>query len=90
MEMDEETRRLAEEVGTAINESVQQSAAVAAAIERLREAGFEMELTLKLEIGLRPHAGEDQPANEDAEVYQFTDEDLRVLRSMKIKIDSEG
>jgi hypothetical protein len=90
MEMDEETRRLAEEVGTAINESVQQSAAVAAAIERLREAGFEMELTLKLEIGLRPHAGGDEPANEDAEGYEFTDEDLRVLRSMKIKIDSEG
>lgn len=88
--MDEETRRLAEEVGTAINESVQQSGAVAAAIERLREAGFEMELTLKLEIGLRPHAGEDEPANEDAEGYEFTDEDLRVLRSMKIKIDSEG
>ena len=88
--MDEETRRLAEEVGTAINESVQQSAAVAAAIERLREAGFEMELTLKLEIGLRPHAGEGEPANEDAEAYEFTDDDLRVLRSMKIKIDSEG
>ena len=85
--MDEETRRLAEEVGTAINESVQQSAAVAAAIERLREAGFEMELTLKLEIGLRPHAGEDEPTGEDGGSLDFTEEDLRVLRSMKIKID---
>lgn len=43
--MDEHTKKLAEEVGTAINESVQQSPGVAAAIERLREAGFEMELT---------------------------------------------
>ena len=60
MEMDEETRRLAEEVGTAINDSVQQSASVAAAIERLREAGFEMELTLKLEIGLRPQNEDDE------------------------------
>jgi len=85
--MDEETRRLAEEVGTAINESVQQSAAVAAAIERLREAGFEMELTLKLEIGLRPHASDDEPASEDSGSLDFTEEDLRVLRSMKIKID---
>ncbi|MGZ8847231.1 MAG: hypothetical protein ACXW3C_12285 [Pyrinomonadaceae bacterium] len=87
--MDEETKRLAEEVGTAINESVQQSASVAAAIERLREAGFEMELTLKLEIGLRPHAaGEDSP-EERAEGYEFSEEDLRILRSMKIKIDGE-
>ena len=85
--MDEETRRLAEEVGTAINESVQQSAAVAAAIERLREAGFEMELTLKLEIGLRPHVSNDEPASEDNGSLDFTEEDLRVLRSMKIKID---
>ena len=54
--MNEHTKKLAEEVGTAINESVQQSASVAAAIERLREAGFEMELTLKLEIGLRMRA----------------------------------
>ena len=89
MEMDEETKRLAEEVGTAINESVQQSASVAAAIERLREAGFEMELTLKLEIGLRPHVEEEDSSGEVAESYEFSEEDLRILRSMKIKIDSE-
>ena len=88
MEMDEETRRLAEEVGTPINESVQQSASVAAAIERLREAGFEMELTLKLEIGLRPQ-DEDDSDNADAGTTEFTEEDLRILRSMKIKIDPE-
>ena len=87
MEMDEETKRLAEEVGTAINESVQQSASVAAAIERLREAGFEMELTLKLEIGLRPHAAEDEGTSEESSSLEFTEEDLRILRSMKIKLD---
>jgi DNA primase len=88
VEMDEETRRLAEEVGTAINESVQQSASVAAAIERLREAGFEMELTLKLEIGLRPQH-EDEESDDSGQTMEFTEEDLRILRSMKIKIDPE-
>jgi len=85
--MDEETKKLAEEVGTAINESVQQSASVAAAIERLREAGFEMELTLKLEIGLRPHS--DESGSDGDGSLELTDEDLRILRSMKIKIDPE-
>ena len=89
MEMDEYTKKLAEEVGTAINESVQQSPSVAAAIERLREAGFEMELTLKLEIGLRPQSGENESGTDSAGSLELTDEDLRVLRSMKIKIDSE-
>ena len=89
MEMDDYTKKLAEEVGTAINESVQQSPTVAAAIERLREAGFEMELTLKLEIGLRPQSGEGEPGGEETRSLELTDEDLRVLRSMKIKIDPE-
>ena len=86
--MDEETKRLAEEVGTAINESVQQSATVAAAIERLREAGFEMELMLKLEIGLRPQS-EDDESEGDTTAADFTDEDLRILRAMKIKLEPE-
>jgi len=86
LEMDEHTKKLAEEVGTAINESVQQSPTVAAAIERLREAGFEMELTLKLEIGLRPQS---QSGGRPDGSLELTEEDLRVLRSMKIKIDPE-
>jgi hypothetical protein len=89
LEMNEHTKKLAEEVGTAINDSVQQSASVAAAIERLREAGFEMELTLKLEIGLRPQGTEDESGSARAGSLELTDEDLRVLRSMKIKIDPE-
>jgi hypothetical protein len=84
--MDDETKRLAEEVGTAINESVRDSPAVAAAIERLREAGFEMELTLKLEIGLRPHS-EDEDDQPSSGSFELTEEDLRILRSMKIKIE---
>ena len=87
--MDEETKRLAEEVGTAINESVQQSAIVAAAIERLREAGFEMELTLKLEIGLRPQSEDDESEEGGSAAADFTEEDLRILRSMRIKLEPE-
>jgi len=86
MEMDEETKRLAEEVGTAINESVRDSPAVAAAIERLREAGFEMELTLKLEIGLRPQAAEPEAESSDQSL-ELTEDDLRILRSMKISFE---
>jgi hypothetical protein len=86
--MDEYTKKLAEEVGTAINESVQQSAGVAAAIERLREAGFEMELTLKLEIGLRPQNNEEDGVGGDGSL-ELTEEDVKILRSMKIKLDPD-
>ena len=88
MEMDDETKQLAEEVGTAINESVQQSPTVAAAIERLREAGFEMELTLRLEIGLRAQR-EGESDGQSSGSLELTDDDMRVLQAMKIKIDSD-
>jgi len=88
LELDDYVKELVEKVGTAINESVQESASVAAAIERLREAGFDMELTLKLEIGLRPQ-GETVGENGDGGALDLTEEDLRILRSMKIKIEPE-
>ena len=88
MELDDDVKQLAEEVGTAINESVQESASVAAAIERLRDAGFEMELTLRLEIGLRPQHGETQ-ASENSGSLELTDEDVRILQAMKIKIEPD-
>lgn len=88
MELDDHVKELAEQVGTAINESVQDSATVAAAIERLREAGFDMELTLKLEIGLRPLTDDGRAPQSDGSL-ELTEEDVRILRSMKIKIDPE-
>jgi hypothetical protein len=88
LELDDYVKELAEQVGTAINESVQDSPTVAAAIERLREAGFDMELTLKLEIGLRPQTDDEREPQSDGSL-ELTDEDVRILRSMKIKIDPE-
>ena len=89
MELDDYVKELAEQVGTAINESVQESATVAAAIDRLREAGFDMELTLKLEIGLRPQGEESDREQSSDGSLDLTEEDLRILRSMKIRIDDK-
>ena len=88
MEIDDEAKEIVREIGSAINESVENSTKVAEAIERLREAGYEMELTLRLEIGLRPHAGDENSENEAADL-NFTEEDLQVLQRMKIRIDPE-
>ena len=90
MEINDEAKQIVQELGTAINSAVEQSPQVAAAIERLREAGYEMELTLRLEIGLREHDSEEEEATADEEAtLELTDEDKRTLRGMKIRIDSE-
>lgn len=85
MEIDDEAKQIVHDLGAAINAAVEASAQVAAAIERLREAGYEMELTLRLEIGLRPYNGEAE-TDTDA-TLELTDEDMRTLRRMKIRID---
>jgi hypothetical protein len=89
LEIDDEAKEIVREIGSAINESVENSTKVAEAIERLREAGYEMELTLRLEIGLRPHAGDDDESDSDATNLNLTEEDLQVLQRMKIRIDPE-
>ena len=88
MEIDDDAKEIVREIGTAINESVENSTKVAEAIERLREAGYEMELTLRLEIGLRPHAGDGEGISDGASL-ELTEEDLQVLQKMKIRIDPE-
>ena len=86
MEIDDEAKEIVREIGTAINDSVENSPKVAEAIERLRDAGYEMELTLRLEIGLRPHIEDDDLGQT---TLDLTDEDVQVLQRMKIRIDPE-
>ncbi|MEP6920585.1 MAG: hypothetical protein ABI967_05620 [bacterium] len=88
MEIDDNAKEIVREIGTAINESVENSTKVAEAIDRLREAGYEMELTLRLEIGLRPNTGEDGDSREESSL-RLTDEDVQILQRMKIKIDAD-
>ena len=87
MEINDEAKEIVQELGAAINSAVENSAEVAAAIERLREAGYEMELTLRLEIGLREYEAEPDDGGEDSARLELTDEDRRTLRNMKIRFD---
>jgi hypothetical protein len=87
LEINDEAKQIVHELGTAINSAVEQSTEVAEAIERLREAGYEMELTLRLEIALREH--EEETVEQQEAALELTDEDMRTLRRMKIRIDSE-
>jgi hypothetical protein len=85
LDLNDEAKQIVHDLGAAINAAVESSAQVAGAIERLRDAGYEMELTLRLEIGLRPPS-DDAEANPEA-TLDLTDDDMRTLRSMKIRID---
>ena len=85
MDINEEAKEIVQELGAAINAAVEGSSQVAEAIERLRDAGYEMELTLRLEIGLREL--DEAGSVHDEATFELTDEDRRTLRSMKIRFD---
>jgi hypothetical protein len=86
LDLNDEAKQIVQDLGTAINSAVEKSTQVAEAIERLREAGYEMELTLRLEIGLRQQSENEETEAEEA-MLELTDEDMRTLRRMKIRID---
>jgi len=89
LEINDDAKEIVQKLGEAINSAVERSHEVAEAIESLREAGYEMELTLRLEIGLREHGGEgdEGEAEDDPARLELTDEDRRTLRSMRIRFD---
>lgn len=84
MEINDEAKQIVEELGAAINSAVEQSSEVSDAIGRLRDVGYELELTLRLEIGLRQL---DQEGAQEDVLLDLTDDDMRTLRRMKIRID---
>ena len=88
LDINDEAKEIVQEIGAAINAAVEGSTDVAEAIERLRAAGYEMELTLRLEIGLRERDEEEDAADDPAaSALELTDEDRRTLRRMKIRFD---
>ena len=86
MNINDDAKRIAQELGAAINAAVERSPEVADAISQLREAGYEMELVIKLLIGLR-ELNADTGTDENGASLDFTEEDRRTLRNMKIRID---
>jgi hypothetical protein len=88
LELNDEAKEIVEELGRAINAAVERAPEVADAIERLRAAGFELELSLKLVIGLRELSDEDR-ARAGGITLELTDEDRRTLRGMKIRYDED-
>lgn len=86
MELDETAKQAVNELGAAINAAIEKSPRVGEAIENLRELGFEPDLALKLEINLQKIEREADEFPDEIEL-DLTDEDVRTLRRMKIRLE---
>lgn len=85
--MDEEIQKLVKKLGEAINDSINESPSVNAALEELRQAGHDAFLVLEATIAFKDKPQEE--ANPEVGLNQLSQEDQQFLRSLNIRFDAE-
>lgn len=98
--MNQKLRKLVQQLGEAIHESVSESPQIAGVVADIRRQGFEVMLMLEATIGLNEveeqpagalqAPGADQDGDESEEQGAFTVQDLHFLKSLRISIAGEA
>jgi hypothetical protein len=98
--LNQKLRKLVQQLGEAIHESVSDSPQIAGVVADIRRQGFEVMLMLEATIGLNeveeqpegarevPGAGQDQERSTE-QGGTFTAQDLHFLKSLRISIAGE-
>src|SRR6185437_11167082 len=93
--MNARVRKLIEQLGEAIHESVSESEQIAGVVQNIRSQGFDVLLMLEATIGLnevetQPGEEGEAPASEAIEGGKpFTPQDVNFLRSLRISVEGE-
>ena len=95
--MNTRLKKLVQELGEAINDSLSSSEQVARVVDRIKEEGFDLFLVLETTVGVRRHDEQGDASSmemvtscgrRNAEpVFHVNASDLRFLKSLKISID---
>ena len=88
-DLKENLRKLVQQLGEAIHESVSESEQIAGVVQDIRRQGFDVLLMLEATIGLNEVA--ERNANETEEERQagFTEQDVSFLRSLRIAVEGD-
>ena len=93
--MDHQLKQLMKELGEAINESLSDSEQISEVVSRIKEGGYDIFLVLEATIGVSKQ-GEKSPEKTLVTTlstnpeFKINDQDLKFLKSLRIKIDEEG
>ena len=91
--MDQRVRKLIEQLGEAIQESVSESEQIASVVQNIRRQGFDVLLMLEATIGLneveQQPGGEITPSTSHSTEREggFTAQDVNFLHSLRISIN---
>ena len=91
--MDDELKELMKELGEAINHSVAESDEISSVMSRIKAEGYDVFLVLEATIGFNQREGGGDPAPREYKStgeLEITSQDLKFLRSLRIKVNGEG
>jgi len=96
LELDDKFKRLINELGHAINDSLSESEAISEVMGRIRGAGYDLFLILEVTVGFNKKGESnlvhrqklDADGHRDA-TFELTRQDAQFLRGLKIAVDSE-
>jgi hypothetical protein len=94
-QVDPQLKQLMKELGDAINESLSDSEQISEVVARIKDGGYDIFLVLEATIGVSKQG--EKPADKTSLVttlstnpeFKISDQDLKFLKSLRIKIDEE-
>ena len=93
--MDQQLKQLMKELGEAINESLADSDQIADVVSRIKEGGYDIFLVLEATIGVSKQGEKAADKTElvttltSNPTFKVNDQDLKFLKSLRIKIDED-
>jgi hypothetical protein len=90
--LNQNLRKLVQQLGEAIHESVSESEQIAGVVQDIRSQGFDVLLMLEATIGLNEvaEASADTDAASEKDDAGFTAQDVSFLKSLRIAIEGDG
>ncbi|HLW79258.1 MAG TPA: hypothetical protein VKU44_06630 [Terriglobia bacterium] len=95
MELDDNFKRLIDELGHAINESVSESEKISEVMGRIRASGYDLFLILEVTIGINKQGEPDVVSQHKLEAgerqgeFRLNNQDAQFLRGLKITVDDD-
>jgi hypothetical protein len=96
LELDDNFKRLIDQLGEAINESLSESEAISDVMARIRDSGYDLFLILEVTIGFNKRGEKDverrnhQSRQKSRQAqFQLTNQDAQFLRALKITVDDD-
>jgi len=96
LEIDDNFKRLINELGHAINESLSESEAISEVMARIRASGYDLFLILEVTVGFNRKGESDvihrqkfAPDEHRNSTFELTSDDARFLRGLKIAVDGD-